>query len=70
MASLICARFSLVLDVVGSGRLIDASNLIGLSDQPQPNHVGAPSVSPFHFTILPVVLLPLKYPATALYVCC
>ena len=46
--------FSLVLDVVGSGRLIDASNLIRLSDQPQPNHVGVLSVSPFHFTILPV----------------
>ena len=39
------------LDAVGSGRLINAGNLIHLSDQPQPNNVG---VSPFHFTILSV----------------
>lgn len=68
LGPLICARFSLVLEVVGSGKLIDASNLIRLSDQPQPNHVGQlVFVSSFHITILPVpLLLPLRSPATTL----
>lgn len=53
-------ELSLVLDVVGSRRLNDASNLIGLSDQPQPKSCGGTNIC---------VYIPLYHPPGKHYFC-